>query len=222
MYILYNELGWALRAKLDADDFYVGAAADGQPFPGYAFPDLDTLIAPADDDCKIWLGGAQYRSRPNCIPYYFNKYIPEYPRHISARQLLIARYLNIHFLTMPRFRVGMTCTTPACVEISHLIPYAYYPRTKKGQIAPHITVVAPEAPQMSEEQKQSIQDRVMKAIQSSSAPSDITSLLPKSGRTSKDFTPEELTEIERSRQPKTAEPEDTTIDDVLPGRTTKQ
>jgi hypothetical protein len=204
MHIIYTaDDGWSLREKLNAEDFYVGQATPS-PFPYDSFTDLDSFIL-AEDGCKIWLGGSQYRTRPNCIPYYLNKYIPGYPRQISVRQLLIARHLNTHFLTMARFRIGMTCTTPACVEITHMIPYAYYPRTKKGQInKAATTIVAPEVPEMSEEEKKAIRRRVLKAIEAPTT-QDVTAILPKSGRTAHDFTPEELAEIEKARQPQTDE-----------------
>jgi hypothetical protein len=212
MHIIYTaDAGWQLHEKLDAEDFYVGHAAD-TPFPHGVFHDLDDLIL-VQDACKIWLGGAQYRTRANSIPYYLNKYIPDYPRQISARQLLLARHLNTHFLTMPRFRIGMTCTTPACVEISHMIPYAYYPRTKKGKIDEQATsVVKIETPEMSEEQKKAIRRRVLKAIETPD-PTNVTSLLPTSGRTADQFTPEENAEIERAQR-KLANEEPATLDTI--------
>jgi hypothetical protein len=232
MYIVYNPTsGWALKQLPETEDHYVGSLqGDYKPWNPEFFPDLELrLIKITGSDCLIWSGTVHGCSaRTNAIPYYvISRYSgittgrwstlrwgSRFPKQFPARQLLIAKYLNFSYMLLPRMKLGINCESPGCASIKHIIPFNYYARTKLGAIATS-EVVAP-ASGMSEEEKQRIRRSVLGAIatetKTTNSSEDILRIIGNSGRTGKDLTPEELTEIEKAKAPKPDT--DVSLDDI--------
>lgn len=217
MNIVYTATeGWQLVPVPEDGQHYVGALTGADPFPSNILFDIDDNILDLENGCKLWIGGAHYRTRPNALPYYLNKYVSAFPRQISARQLLIARHLNVHFMNMTSFRVGMTCTTPSCVHLEHMIPYTFFPRTKLGKLAaPEVVIPRKE---LSDEEKEQVRRSVLDAVKREEKPATnsqeaIMKILGNRGRTYDQLTPEEKNEVEkRTRKVKSEEP--TTLDEI--------
>jgi hypothetical protein len=223
MYLIFDvDAGWKLVPAPSEGDYPVGRCGP-LAFPHELFISLDNYIHRLDDGCHIWVGGAHRRAMPNAAPYFLNKFLPQpYKYQISARQLILARYLNLDVIELPRFRIGITCTRNLCVAVEHMIPFNFYPRTKTGAIASGIPDIFAPTKTLTEEEKEIVRRTVlgsMEDTQASSIPKiydheTILGIIGNRGRTADQLTPEELAEIERKRtEPKEVEGE-TTLDEL--------
>lgn len=219
MYVVFNvDSGWSLRDQVNIEGDYALALARQrtyQPFPNEMFADLTIRIVPLrGTECTTW-SGIVHRFK---VPYYYNRYAPGYAHQMPARQLLLAQHLNLDPIGFPRrLKVGMICTGHLCVTIAHMIPYNFYARTKLGDIATPVDTITPE--------KQAELDA---AAETMKRQYESRSIEPK-----KIYTPDEilqqafqgrqakLPDNYEPPQPKTAEPEQTTLDEIFPTKPTQ-
>lgn len=214
--VYHRDDGWLLVDKIDQIEHFYVSQASSLPFEDTLFQDLDTFIMPLDSGCGFWVGGSHSRSRANAAPYYLNKYVPSYPRQISARQLVLARYLNTSYVKMGNFRIGLLCGTPQCVAVAHAIPYSYVVRTKLGSpiAQPPETEVSPEL----QAELQAHAEAMRASLDPTGKPKEHKVLtaddILKKAFGDKPKTIEEKLKDWTAPAPKTVEPEDTNLDTI--------
>lgn len=139
MVLVYTkEGGWKLRDIVQDEDYYLGTVDKPREFPEFIFGDLEAFYHPTDRGCWRWRGMIhRRRAGVRLTPYHYTPIGPPYPLQSPARQLVLAKYLNLDPSRLPsRLKIGMLCEDQLCVNPEHMIPYNYFPRTKAGEIAP--------------------------------------------------------------------------------------
>jgi len=141
MILVYSsEDGWRAVEILEGEDYYLGTITSPRSFPHALFGDLESYYTKTREGCWRWKGIIHRRKgRDGMIytPYHYTPIGAPYPLQTPARQLFLARSLNIDPSCFPRrLKIGTLCEGFACVNPEHTIPYTYFARTKVGTIAP--------------------------------------------------------------------------------------
>ena len=168
MILVYSEdRRWRVAEVLEDEDYYVGTLTSPRPFPHELFGDLEAYYFPTASGCWRWrdiIHRRKSREGTTFTPYRYTPIGAPYPLQSPARQLFLARSLNIDPACLPhRLRIGMLCDGIACPNPDHTIPYNFFARTKVGTIA---------APSKTDEEIRDKYQAELKDLMSGEAPTD--------------------------------------------------